>query len=129
MEADEADGTFVRLGAQGVIVTNVEPDHLDYFGDETALASAFERFVSQAPGPRIVCGDDKTASSLASGGRGVITYGTSEGSDYQNLDRRPGRGRVDVRSARSRSQPRAVRADRPRAAQRAQCDGGSGYGR
>jgi UDP-N-acetylmuramate--alanine ligase len=83
VEADEADGTFVRLGAQGVIVTNVEPDHLDYFGDEKALASAFERFVAQAPGPRIVCGDDKTASSLASGDRGVITYGTSEGSDYQ----------------------------------------------
>ena len=52
VEADEADGTFLRLGAQGVIVTNVEPDHLDYFGDEMALASAFERFVSQAPGPR-----------------------------------------------------------------------------
>ncbi len=50
VEADEADGTFVRLGAEGVIVTNVEPDHLDYFGDEMALASAFERFVSPSAG-------------------------------------------------------------------------------
>ena len=83
VEADEADGTFLRIGAQGVIVTNVEPDHLDYFGDQAGLASAFERFVAEAPGPRIVCRDDETASLLGDGDHAVITYGTSEGSDYQ----------------------------------------------
>ena len=36
-KADEADGTFLRLGAHGVVVTNVEPDHLDYYGDEVRL--------------------------------------------------------------------------------------------
>ncbi len=50
VEADEADGTFLQLGAQGVVVTNVEPDHLDYFGDEAELAKAFERFIEPSPG-------------------------------------------------------------------------------
>jgi UDP-N-acetylmuramate--alanine ligase len=83
VEADEADGTFLRLGTLGVIVTNVEPDHLDYYGDEAGLTNAFARFIGQAAGPRIVCRDDKTASMLAAGDRGVTTYGTTGGSDYQ----------------------------------------------
>ena len=83
VEADEADGTFLQLGAQGVVVTNVEPDHLDYYGDEAALARAFERFIEQAPGPHVVCRDDTTASRLAEGRPEVTTYGTSQGSDYQ----------------------------------------------
>ncbi len=83
VEADEADGTFLRLGAQGVVVTNVEPDHLDYYGDETSLARAFEAFISQAPGPRVLCRDDRTASLLAHALPEVTTYGTGDGSDYQ----------------------------------------------
>ena len=38
VEADESDGTFLRLGAQGAVVTNVEADHLDHYGTEEALA-------------------------------------------------------------------------------------------
>jgi UDP-N-acetylmuramate--alanine ligase len=83
VEADEADGTFLRLGAQGVVVTNVEPDHLDYYGDQANLTRAFEAFVVKAPGPRVVCRDDRTASLLADSLPDVTTYGTSAASDYQ----------------------------------------------
>jgi UDP-N-acetylmuramate--alanine ligase len=83
VEADEADGTFLRLGAHGVVVTNVEPDHLDYFGDVHGLASAFAEFIKQADGPRVVCRDDTTASLLAGATQDVTTYGTGDGSDYR----------------------------------------------
>jgi len=83
VEADESDGTFLRLGAEGVIVTNVEVDHLDYYGDEAAIASAFQRFVEQAPGPRVVCTDDAGSSALARAVPGVITYGGFERPNYR----------------------------------------------
>ncbi len=59
VEADESDGTFLELGAEAVVVTSVEPDHLDFYGDEVALRQAFVRFVEAAPGPRVVCADDR----------------------------------------------------------------------
>ena len=83
VEADESDGTFLELGAEGVIVTTVEPDHLDYYGDLGALERAFERFVSQAPGPRVVCSDDPGAAGLASRVGGLTTYGEKSGATYR----------------------------------------------
>jgi UDP-N-acetylmuramate--alanine ligase len=80
VEADESDGTFVELGAHGVLVTNVEPDHLDHWGSFDALRAAFRRFVDDAPGPRVVCADDPGSAALA--GPGVRTYGTSSDADY-----------------------------------------------
>ena len=44
-EADESDGSFLRLGAIAGIVTNIEPDHLNYWDDFDALIAAFETFV------------------------------------------------------------------------------------
>jgi UDP-N-acetylmuramate--alanine ligase len=85
VEADESDGTFLDLGAEAVLVTSVEPDHLDFYGDRAALHAAFDRFVSEAAGPKVLCADDAGAMSLTSarpgaGGPGerVVTYGTSE---------------------------------------------------
>ena len=43
-EADESDGSFLRLGATVGIITNVEPDHLNYWGDFESLIKAFEQF-------------------------------------------------------------------------------------
>jgi UDP-N-acetylmuramate--alanine ligase len=81
VEADESDGTFLRLGAEAVIVTSVEPDHLDFYGDEAALREAFERFVTEAPGPRVLCVDDAGSAALAAvhagESRRVVTYGTA----------------------------------------------------
>ncbi len=82
VEADESDGTFLALGAEAVVVTSVEPDHLDFYGSEAALHEAFRRFVAAAAGPRVLCADDIGAAALAAGGSrdpGPITYGTSDG--------------------------------------------------
>ncbi|MCU1377765.1 MAG: murC [Acidimicrobiales bacterium] len=83
VEADESDGTFVELAADGVIVTNVEPDHLDHWGSFDALKAAFLRFVADAPGPRIVCADDPGAAAIAAAVGGCVTYGTSESATYR----------------------------------------------
>ncbi|HUC13896.1 MAG TPA: UDP-N-acetylmuramate--L-alanine ligase [Acidimicrobiales bacterium] len=83
VEADESDGTFLRLGAEGVVVTNVEVDHLDYYGDEAAIARAFHEFVEQAPGARVLCADDPGSAALSRAIPGVTTYGGFEGSTYR----------------------------------------------
>lgn len=93
VEADESDGTFVELGAHGIIVTNVEPDHLEYYGSldnrDGAIANlhaTFDRFVREATGPKVLCLDDEGSAGLASRHGGVITYGTHEDADYRILD-------------------------------------------
>jgi UDP-N-acetylmuramate--alanine ligase len=93
VEADESDGTFVELGAHGVIVTNVEPDHLEFYGslDDRdaafgALTATFDRFVAEAPGPKVICADDEGGAALAGRHREALTYGTGEGAAYRILD-------------------------------------------
>ena len=90
VEADESDGTFLELGAEAVIVTSVEPDHLDHYGGRfEVLQAAFERFVAEASGPRVVCADDPVAVAIVSGGAvpaDAVTYGTTEGADYRMVD-------------------------------------------
>jgi UDP-N-acetylmuramate--alanine ligase len=82
VEADESDGTFVELGAEAVIVTSVEADHLEFYGGMDRLRAAFERFVSEPAGPAVVCADDPGAAALASArDRPSVTYGTKSGSD------------------------------------------------
>jgi UDP-N-acetylmuramate--alanine ligase len=79
VEADESDGTFLELGAEAVVVTNVEPDHLDHYGSYDALVDAFRRFVAEAAGPRVVCADDDLLPTFGD----VVTYGTAEDADYR----------------------------------------------
>ncbi|MCU1354527.1 MAG: murC [Acidimicrobiales bacterium] len=57
VEADESDGTFVELGAEVAVVTNVAEDHLDHWGSLDAIEGAFDRFLGAAA-TRIVCIDD-----------------------------------------------------------------------
>lgn len=89
VEADESDGTFVELGAEAVVVTNVEADHLDHWGSYAALQDAFRRFLADAEGPRVVCADDAMAMELAQG-IDCLTYGTSDVATYRM-------GEVDAR--------------------------------
>ena len=90
VEADESDGTFLELGADIAVVTSIEPDHLEHWGSWDALQDAFDRFLSEAPGLRLVCADD--AGAAAAGARcGAVSYGTSEGADYRMLDVTGGR--------------------------------------
>ena len=81
VEADESDGTFLELGAEVAVVTSVEPDHLEQYGDFDALVAAFDTFLSRARA-RIVCADDPVAAEL---GRrhGAVTYGTAIDADYR----------------------------------------------
>ena len=92
VEADESDGTFLALGAEAVIVTSVEADHLDQYGDVEAIEHAFAQFVEAATGPRLVCIDDPGAAKLASAvGTSVTTYGTASDADYRIADLETGR--------------------------------------
>ncbi len=85
VEADESDGTFLELGAEVTVTTNVEPDHLEHYGGFDVLRDAFRRFLADAPGPSVVCADDAGAAEL---GReaGAISYGFSEQADYRLVD-------------------------------------------
>ncbi len=88
VEADESDGTFLELGADAVIVTSVEPDHLEHYGSFDALRDAFARFVVSAPGPKVVCVDDPVAAELpeVAGAGDCLTYGTAAAARYRIVD-------------------------------------------
>ena len=86
IEADESDGTFLRLGPEAAIVTSVEPDHLDYYGGFEQLVAAFERFVDGVPGPIVCCADDRVAARIAGSRPRVRTYGRDAGAYYRVVD-------------------------------------------
>ncbi|HZI39768.1 MAG TPA: UDP-N-acetylmuramate--L-alanine ligase, partial [Acidimicrobiia bacterium] len=93
VEADESDGTFLELGTEAALVTNVEPDHLEHYGGFDALVAAFDRFLAEAPGPRVVGADDAMAARLGRA-HGAVTYGTAEDADYRMVDVRTARSSV-----------------------------------
>ena len=84
VEADESDGTFVELPADLVIVTNVEADHLDFYGSLDVIETTFDRFL-EAPGPNVVCADDPIAARLGRA-HGAVLYGTSADADVRIVD-------------------------------------------
>lgn len=86
VEADESDGTFVRLNAEATVVTNIEADHLDFFGSYESLVDSFEKFVADAKGPRVICVDDPGAANIASIVGECVTYGRSSVADYRIID-------------------------------------------
>ena len=88
VEADESDSSFLRFGAEDVIVTNIEADHLDHHGSMEALERAFDRFVTQGTGVKVLCADDPGTVALharvAPVTQGALwTYGTADGADYR----------------------------------------------
>ncbi len=89
-EADESDGAFLALPAFAGIVTNVEPDHLDYWGTFEAIEAAFLEFattIRDRGGFVTVCIDDAGSARLADTARAadvdVRTYGVSDTADYR----------------------------------------------
>ena len=92
LEADESDGSFVVYRPQIAIVTNVQPDHLDHYGDFAGVERGFQAFVrSIRPGGLLVaCADDTGSAQLAqyaaAQGIAVVTYGESADADVRLVD-------------------------------------------
>jgi UDP-N-acetylmuramate--alanine ligase len=89
VEADESDGSFLVYGPEVAVVTSVQPDHLDFYGDLATVEEAYRAFVGTiAPGGLLVaCADDPGARSLADHARAkgirVLTYGESADADVR----------------------------------------------
>jgi len=85
-EADESDGSFLKLSPMISIITNVENDHLDYYGTVERIKEAFRTFLSKVPddGMAVVCLDDPGVREVIRGYRGPLTtYGVnSTEADY-----------------------------------------------
>lgn len=82
VEADESDGTFLQLSARSVVVTNVEPDHLETYGGWPQLQQAFADFVENATESRVICIDDEGGRSLSER-FDCASYGTSSDAKYR----------------------------------------------
>jgi UDP-N-acetylmuramate--alanine ligase len=84
-ESDESDGSFLQLPVDVGIVTNVEPDHMEYWGTVEALESAFQSFVAAATEFAVICLDDPGAAKLQSGA--TRTYGFAASADTRIEER------------------------------------------
>jgi UDP-N-acetylmuramate--alanine ligase len=87
VEADESDGTFMKLPATIAVVTNIDPEHLDHYGDFDTLKAAFVTFVQNIPfyGFATMCIDDPEVQALISAvsDRRIVTYGLSPQADIR----------------------------------------------
>ncbi|MGZ8755631.1 MAG: UDP-N-acetylmuramate--L-alanine ligase [Acidimicrobiia bacterium] len=85
LEVDEAFGTFLDLTMKGLLVTNVEPDHLDYYHSLDRLEDAFVQVVRSVDGPVVVGIDDPGGRRLAER-TGTATCGTAADADWRIVD-------------------------------------------
>jgi UDP-N-acetylmuramate--alanine ligase len=102
VEADESDGTFLKLPADVAIVTNVDPEHLDHFKTFEAVQEAFRDFVENVPfyGFAVMCTDHPVVQSIVGNieDRRIITYGENPQADARLINLVPmgGGSRFDV---------------------------------
>ncbi|MFC4350021.1 UDP-N-acetylmuramate--L-alanine ligase [Fodinicurvata halophila] len=116
VEADESDGTFVKLPATIAVVTNIDPEHMEHYGSVENLHRAFESFVENIPfyGFAVCCVDHPAVQSLIARieDRRVVTYGFSTQADVrgENLRLSPEGSYFDaVIVAREGSEDRQIR--------------------
>jgi UDP-N-acetylmuramate--alanine ligase len=87
VEADESDGTFTRLPATVAVVTNIDPEHLDHYGDYDSIKAAFHQFIENIPfyGFAVLCTDHPAVQGLIPNlsDRIVVTYGFNPQADVQ----------------------------------------------
>lgn len=87
VEADESDGTFIRLPTTVAIITNIDPEHLDHWGGFASLKNAFDRFIENTPfyGFGVVCLDHPEVQALVGRvtDRRLITYGVNPQADVR----------------------------------------------
>ncbi len=90
VEADESDGTFLKLPADVAIVTNIDAEHLDHFGTFTAVQEAFRAFVENVPfyGFAVMCSDHPIVQRLVGWieDRRIVTYGENPQADVRLVD-------------------------------------------
>ncbi|MEZ5957420.1 MAG: UDP-N-acetylmuramate--L-alanine ligase [Hyphomonadaceae bacterium] len=95
VEADESDGTFTRLRATAVVVTNMDPEHLDHYGSVEAMNAAYQTFVENIPfyGFAVMCLDHPQVQALAAKvrDRRIISYGFNPQADVCAVNVRPSR--------------------------------------
>ena len=92
VEADESDGTFVKLPADVALVTNIDPEHLDHYGSFDRAREAFRQFVENVPfyGFAVMCIDHPEVQALIGRieDRRIVTYGASPQADVRYTDLR-----------------------------------------
>ncbi len=90
VEADESDGTFLKLPADIAIVTNIDPEHLDHFKSFDAVQDAFRAFVENVPfyGFSVMCMDHPVVHGLVGRieDRRIVTYGENPQADVRLVD-------------------------------------------
>jgi UDP-N-acetylmuramate--alanine ligase len=102
VEADESDGSFLRLDGTIAVVTNIDPEHLDHYGSFEAIKEAFVEFIENVPfyGAAILCVDHPEVQGIIPKirDRRVITYGFSAQADVRGdaVAPVPGGNRFDV---------------------------------
>src|SRR3954447_25243768 len=102
VEADESDGTFLRLRSTVCVVTNIDPEHLDHYGEFDNVKKAFREFVENIPfyGFAAICIDDPDVQAMAAliENRRLITYGTNPQAEVRamNITMGPEGARYDV---------------------------------
>ncbi|HBW47737.1 TPA: UDP-N-acetylmuramate--L-alanine ligase [bacterium] len=85
-EADESDGSFLKLSPAVSVITNIDDDHLEHYGDMASLTTAFKEFANKVPfyGFGVLCKDDIRLSSIMTlSSRRMVSYGLSAGADVQ----------------------------------------------
>jgi len=99
-EADESDGSFLKLPATIAVVTNIDPEHLDHYGNFDALRSAFDAFVQNIPfyGFAALCLDHIEVQAMIPrvSDRKVVTYGFSPQADVRAVNIKRGKDGVSM---------------------------------
>ncbi len=83
LEADESDGSFLAGPRAAAMLTNAEPDHLEFWGGWDQLKQGFEDFLTETDGPILVCADDSGSAAIGAGA-GARTWGLG-GSEHRIL--------------------------------------------
>ena len=102
VEADESDGSFLRLDGTIAVVTNIDPEHLDHYGNFDAVKEAFVEFIENVPfyGAAVLCIDHPEVQGVISRvrDRRVVTYGFAAQADVRgdHVQPVPGGNRFDA---------------------------------
>lgn len=102
VEADESDGSFLKLFPTVAVVTNIDPEHMEHYGNFDTLRAAFDSFVENLPfyGFAVLCIDHPEVQAMVNRvtDRRVITYGFNPQADVrvENLEPEPTGSRFDV---------------------------------